>query len=530
MDHVRKVINAFGRHAAEPLEKETRESVAGALEAMLNIGHVVSSSLCGPADGLIGIVDTDRAPKLLAVSEASGIPLWLTTFEGESTETRGLRVLTAGMDTKNADALKKLVPYTRPQPLGLDPSFGFGDRIGLATSGHALAMIDAKEKIRPIFAQQSIREMSRTGRTARQVMDDAVWGVFRAGWRYPFGADADHLKVEADVETTAREGFTFFTIDPSQYVEQRIDAYAPNQIEEKFRNLVDSRVHGMPDLVKRYRGETFKIDGEDETIRVNFDDLSLKRAVVKYGRALAHTYEMAHWVAKAMGASAYELEISVDETPQPTSVLEHLLIALELKRHKIPIVSIAPRFVGEFEKGIDYKGDISFFERSLTRHAAIAGQFGPYKIGVHSGSDKFGIYPCIGRICKGRFHVKTAGTSYLEALRAVCRIDKDFFRSIITFARDRFEADRASYHLSSGTDRVPEAGELEDEELESTYLDQNHGRQILHVTFGSILTAEEDNQYRFREKIRTLLRQSRNLHEELLRNHLGKHVKMLLNF
>jgi hypothetical protein len=231
-----------------------------------------------------------------------------------------------------------------------------------------------------------------------------------------------------------------------------------------------------------------------------------------------------------MGSRPFELEISVDETSEPTSILEHLFIALELKRHAIPIVSIAPRFVGDFEKGIDYKGDISFFEKSLKHHMAIAEQFGPYKIGVHSGSDKFSIYPCIGRICKGRFHVKTAGTSYLEALRVVCRIDKEFFRSIINFARGRFEADRASYHLSTRLDLVPEASELNEDELERTYLDQDHGRQILHVTFGSVLTERTNDDYRFRERIRKILRQNQNLHEDVLRNHLGKHLKMLLSF
>jgi hypothetical protein len=231
-----------------------------------------------------------------------------------------------------------------------------------------------------------------------------------------------------------------------------------------------------------------------------------------------------------MGARPWELEISVDETSQPTSILEHLFIALELKRHAVPIVSIAPRFIGDFEKGIDYKGDISLFETSLKRHMAIAGQFGPYKIGVHSGSDKFSIYPCIGRICKGRFHIKTAGTSYLEALRVICRSDKPFFRSIIKFARDRYETDRESYHLSTEIHQVPAAAEIEDNELERIYLDQDDGRQILHVTFGSVLTHGTQGNYEFRKHIRKLLRQYQDLHEEVLRNHLGKHLKLLLHF
>jgi hypothetical protein len=529
MVHIGEVIKAFGKQGAKHLEAERQKSLAGSLEAILNCGVVLSSSLCRLEDGIIGIVDLDEGAMLFAVTEAGKLPSWLPNFQGKSSEVQGLRVVMAEIGPENAAFLRQFVPYTRPQTLGLNPSFGLGDRIGSATSGHAMAVADAEGKILPVFAQQSIREMSRTGRTAREVMDDATWGAFRAGWIGPFGADADHLKTKPDVEMTAQAGFVFFTIDPSEYVDQRADNYDQIKIEERFQDLVDSKIDGASDFIKLYQGQTFRIEDEQETFRVTFDELSLKRAAIKYGRALEDTCEMAHHVAKVMGSRPFELEISVDETSQPTSTLEHLFIALELKRHAIPIVSIAPRFVGDFEKGIDYKGDISCFEKSLKHHMAIAHQFGPYKIGVHSGSDKFRIYPCIGRICKGCFHVKTAGTSYLEALRVVCRIDKEFFRSIITFARGRFETDRASYHLSAGVDLVPEASELEDNELERTYLDQDHGRQILHVTFGSVLTARTNDAYRFRERIRKILRQNQTLYEDVLRNHLGKHIEMLLN-
>ncbi len=530
MYQVAEVIKAFGKQGAEHLEAERRKSVAGSLEAILNCGAVLSSSLCRLEDGIIGLVDLDQGTKLLAVAEASKVPPWVTRFQGESSEVQGLRAVMAGLGQENAAVLRQLVPYIRPRILGLKPSFGLGDRIGLATCGHAMAMAAAQGKIAPVFAQQSIREMSRTARTAGEVIDDAAWGAFRAGWTHPFGADADHLKTKSDVAVTAQAGFTFFTIDPSEYVDQQADNYDQIKIEEKFQELINTKIKAASDFIKLYRGQTFEIEDKQETLRVTFDELSLKRAAIKYGRALDHTYEMARHVAKVMKSRPFELEISVDETPEPTSILEHLFITLELKRHAIPIISIAPRFIGNFEKGIDYKGDISLFKKSLKHHMAIADQFGPYKIGVHSGSDKFSIYPCIGRICKGRFHVKTAGTSYLEALRVVCRIDREFFRSIIEFARDCFETDRASYQLSAQIHQVPAAGEIEDNELERIYLDQDHGRQILHVTFGSVLTQETHDNYGFRESIRKILRQNQDLHEDVLRNHLGKHLKMLLSF
>ena len=119
-------------------------------------------------------------------------------------------------------------------PLGLQPSFGFGDRIGLATPGHVAAMRragGASKRIAPIFAQQSIREMARTQRTPEQVMSDALNGAKAAGWTDKQGADADHLKTPADVDRTAAAGFVFFTIDPSDHVDGKADDYTPTELD-----------------------------------------------------------------------------------------------------------------------------------------------------------------------------------------------------------------------------------------------------------------------------------------------------------
>jgi hypothetical protein len=528
MYHVDEVVQAFGRQGPKHLEIAERKPVARSLEALLIGERILPSSLCRLRDGLLGMVDRDEDAMLFGVSQSGKVPSWLNRFRGDSSEVQGLWVLMAALSSDNAAALREIVPSTCPQTLGLNPAFGFGDRIGLATPGHAMAAARAEGRILPVFAQQSIREMSRTERTASQVLDDATWGVFRAGWTQPFGADADHLKTKSDVDVTAKAGFVFFTIDPSEFVDQQANDYDRYQVEEKFQDLIHRKVGGASDFMKLYRGRTFEIEHGEGEISVVFEELALKRAAVKYGRALVHTYEMARHVAKRMGSRPFELEISVDETPQPTSPLEHLFIALEMKRHGTSIVSLAPRFVGDFEKAIDYKGDLARFDESLRQHMAIAEQFGPYKISVHSGSDKLSIYPSFGRICKGRFHVKTAGTSYLEALRVVCRVDRELFGSIVQFARQRFETDRASYHISAGLELVPDASDLKEGEVEKVYLDQNHGRQILHVTFGSVLTERSDHGYRFRERIRTILRQNQQLHEDVLREHLGKHIQMLL--
>ncbi len=91
-----------------------------------------------------------------------------------------------------ANELRGILPYLVPKTLGLAKSAGCGDRLGLATPGHVRAI--RRSSMAPIFAQQSIRENARTGRTPQEVMDEAMWGVFQEGWREGFGADADHLK------------------------------------------------------------------------------------------------------------------------------------------------------------------------------------------------------------------------------------------------------------------------------------------------------------------------------------------------
>jgi hypothetical protein len=218
----------------------------------------------------------------------------------------------------------------------------------------------------------------------------------------------------------------------------------------------------------------------------------------------------------------------VDETDSPTTPIEHLFIGLELRRRGVVATSVAPRFIGEFEKGIDYKGDLARFEEELKVHAAIARHCGPYKISIHSGSDKFSIYPAVGRVCGKLLHVKTAGTSYLEALRVVARTDADLFREIVEYSRGRFDTDKATYHISAKLTDAPSAGVLSSKDAENVYLDQVAGRQILHVTFGSVLTVGRTASGRsFKEGILEILNNHPDLHSEVLEKHLGKHIKLL---
>ncbi|MCX6036738.1 MAG: tagaturonate epimerase family protein [Chloroflexi bacterium] len=410
----------------------------------------------------------------------------LTGFEGECSELAGKTLLIGPCNPQNAAALRARLDWLQPGLLGLRTSAGMGDRVGLATPGHVRAVRATGGKtvvpgsstgIAPIFAQQSIREMTRTGRTPQQVMDDATWGIFQEGWHEGVGADADHLKTTTDIDACMAAGFTFFTIDPGAHVDNRAETASLDELRE----LAESLPANLQPRASGLLGKGFDIEG----LWLTFGEATLLKAVVKYGKAVAHVASMYNYLVKAAGTRPFELEVSVDETDQPTSHAEHLYITSELKRLGVKWVSLAPRYVGRFEKGVDYIGDVAAFETDLAGHAAIARQFGPYKLSLHSGSDKFSIYPAAMRQTRGLVHLKTAGTSYLEALRTIGVVDVDLFREIYSFARQRYETDKASYHVSAELGRAPLPEAVTDW---PGLLDQFDAREILHVTFGSVLT------------------------------------------
>jgi tagaturonate epimerase len=417
---------------------------------------------------------------------------------------------------ENARVLRERLPWLNPQPLGLCASVGFGDRLGLATPGHIRALVDAAQQgivVAPIFAQQSVRENNRTHRTPQQVLDDAMWGVFQTGWRQPWGADADHLKTTADMDTFIEAGYPFFTIDPGEHVDNAAQTDPVDMLREKAQALrwdvLDSSVE---DTLGRYLDQAFTT-GE---FTFSFDETGLLRALAKYGGAIAHTKEMSAHLDQKSAGRAYDLEVSVDETETPTSPEEHFFIASELQRLGVRFVSLAPRFVGSFEKGVDYIGDLTEFETEFARHAAIARHFGNYRLSLHTGSDKFSIYPIATRLTGGLLHLKTAGTSFLEALRVIARIDPVLFEQILHLAIERYEIDRVTYHVSADAAKVPEQARRAGLDP-AALLNEFDARQVLHVSFGAILD-------RFGPVLMQILRSYENEYYTALENHFLRHL------
>lgn len=439
----------------------------------------------------------------------------LAAFEGETSDLAGQSLLVGPPSAGNAAALRDCLPWLHPRPLGLKTSAGMGDRLGLATPGHVRALQSVGGTVAPIFAQQSMREMGRTARSPQQVLDDATWGAFAAGWHGDLGADADHLKNCAEVDVCLAAGFTFFTIDPGSYVINEAETAGPERLRE-----LDER---LPADVKAIRSGLRGRRLQAEEVTVVFDEATLLRCAVKYGAAVAHVAALYRHLERAAGSRPFEVEVSVDETDQPTTHAQHIYLTHELKRLGVRWLSLAPRFVGRFEKGVDYIGDVGAFEKDIAGHAAIARAFGPYKLSLHSGSDKFSIYPLAMRETRGMVHLKTAGTSYLEALRTIAHTEPGLLREIYTFARSRYAVDRLSYHVSAEPSRAPTPQSVSDW---PGLLEQFDAREILHVTYGSVVALKAgDGESELGSRLRQALHRDRELYAQNLERHFVRHLR-----
>ncbi|MEX0600243.1 MAG: tagaturonate epimerase family protein [Rhodothermales bacterium] len=404
------------------------------------------------------------------------------------------------LDARNAQALRRALPWTAPELVGKKKSFGYGDRLGIATPGHLRAA--RTSDMFPVLAQQSIREMERARRSAQQVMDDVTWAVLESDYRDGFGCDADHVKTPEEIDTCIDAGYVGFTLDPGQYVNDDAETASTEELSEELAAFPWDVLHSNPAAHQRYFVSEHGFSVED-----------YQRSAVKYGRAVARVAVLNTHIADRFGSNDFDLEVSVDETDTATTPQQHRYIALELRRLGIDFIGLAPRFVGHFYKGVDFVGDLDAFDADYAAHAAVAEELGPYKLSVHSGSDKLSIYPLVNRHTPRYVHVKTSGTSWLEALRIIAEHDAKLFGEILEMARSGYATNRRSYHLDGEVDKMPDIGP----DAYATLLDDHHARQVLHVAFGPVLEAFYDDIY-------AILNERIEDYWNGLEAHFGKHL------
>src|SRR5699024_748123 len=243
--------------------------------------------------------------------------------------------------------------------------------------------------------------------------------VFQEGYKNGFGADGDHLKTVEEVQMALDLGYTMITLDCSDYIDNSINDLTEAQISGQYEKL-DKSIRSK--LEERYLSKSFTINDKEN---INFEDMEFKKIILIYLQTIQFTTQIYNDLIKPLDRKI-DFELSIDETTFSTSINAHFLIASELIERGVDIRSLAPRFHGEFQKGIDYIGNKDEFKNNFYLHFLIAEHFG-YKISVHSGSDKFKIFPVVGDITKGHYHLKTAGTNWLEALRVIASRDEKLF-------------------------------------------------------------------------------------------------------
>ena len=286
-------------------------------------------------------------------------------------------------------------------------SFGTGDRFARSAPAQLRAVQRAAEDGIDIAIvwNKSNREHKAIGSTPEGTVAAGEAAVTSAGWRGGYHFDADHINRET-VGPYLRS-CDFFTLDVADSIGKEAD---------------ESTMAAYLEAAAPYIDRELTIPGMERTIRADRD--RVVNIARKYLFAVVQAREIYTLILEERGDEETIIEVSMDETDTPQTPEEVLFILLGLAWRKVPLQTFAPRFSGRFNKGVDYAGDVDAFAREfeedllVLRYAVETFGLPPtLKLSVHSGSDKFSIYPAIRRIIRNRdagLHLKTAGTSWLE--------------------------------------------------------------------------------------------------------------------
>ena len=368
-------------------------------------------------------------------------------------------------------------------------SLGMGDRFAHQGCAQLQAIVQAKKRgitVSPVW-NKSNREHTIVKSEPSSVRHEAEAAVASLGWAGPFHVDADHINLgNVDRFIAASD---FYTIDVADFTGQ---SAAPDEIETFI------------DECRKYSGK-LSIPGLANPLTV--DAATITAAAQKFLGAMQEAGRIYRHIARQKGDD-FIAEVSVDETDTPQTPAELFLILLMLAREKVPVQTIAPKFTGRFNKGVDYVGDLVRFEKEfdedlcVVRHAIK--EFGlpdTLKLSVHSGSDKFSLYPIINRLLKKHdsgVHVKTAGTTWLEEVIGLAESGDEglrIARDIYAQAHGRFEELVKPYASVVDIDprRLPAVAEVNGwkssqysaslrHDLSSPHYNADF-RQLIHVSF-----------------------------------------------
>lgn len=463
----------------------------------------------GTAGGVIHCLGSLEGEKHLVSASRDAVNIGCM---GERISIGGMNVQVSPLTWETYQAVKQHLPWMVPASLRNErTTFGCGDRLGRATPGHIRGC--RPYEIHPVLAQQSVRELNFTGRTYRDVVKDAAFLVLQEGYRGGYGADGDHIKYLKDIRLAVEAEMPMITLDLTEVMNPAAEQWSEEQVNREFSRLPGE----CRELTEsRYAGKTFNAG----SFSVAVSEAEAKRCALIYWRALEYTEEVDRYLRSQRG-DAYDLEVSIDETSVPTEAAHHVFIASELQRRKVTVNSLAPRFIGEFQKGIDYIGDVGAFTEDFRKHSEIAKAFGGYKLSIHSGSDKFSVYPVIGRYSDMKVHVKTSGTSWLEALRTVSQVNPKLFRNIFRKAGTYAQEGLKQYHITADVSLIPPEHEVADQDLPDL-LEMRESRQMLHICYGRMLEDPE-----VRTALFSLLDSFEESHYACVEKHIQRHIAEL---
>ncbi|MDY0099247.1 MAG: tagaturonate epimerase family protein [Bacteroidales bacterium] len=336
-------------------------------------------------------------------------------------------------------------------------SFGLGDRFGHQGEAQLKAIIDAGNKgveITPVW-NKSNREHSIIGTGPDDVRKEADHVTSLLGFSKPYFVDADHINF--DTVDRFIGSSDFFTIDVASYIGIRAE-------ETEIEKFLSGAMNYAGDL---------KLPAINKSLTVTKSHLN--EIALKYLYATRKAGELYRKIESLKGPGNFVTEISMDEVQSPQTPAELFFILKMLNEEGIPLATIAPKFSGRFNKGVDYEGDIKLFatefEADLMVISLAVKEFGlpeNLKISVHSGSDKFSIYPVIGSIIKKHdkgIHVKTAGTTWLEEVTGLAESGDEalkFAKDLYVNALDKMEEFCAPYAdvIDIKKSALPEAMEV----------------------------------------------------------------------
>ncbi len=313
-------------------------------------------------------------------------------------------------------------------------TMGIGDRFGRQGEAQLSALNAAREagaEVCPVW-NKSNREHGIIHTEPGDVRQEADAAVKTLDWNAPYFVDADHINL--DTVDRFIDASDFFTFDVADAIGKPAESAYVNAFLARHSELCAD----------------VEVDGLDEPVPLS--EARAREIAEKYLFAVQEAGRIYQRVVDARGEGTFVTEVSMDETPEPQTPDELLVILAAIADEGIPAQTIAPRFSGRFNKGVDYVGEVSAFEQEFTADLAVVAHavkaYGlpeTLKLSVHSGSDKFSIYPIIARAIRDAdagLHLKTAGTTWLEELIGLAEAGGeglDIAREVYRNARGRFD-------------------------------------------------------------------------------------------